>query len=493
MTNDKKYIINNFKLFLINKFLGNVNIYYKYTIILFMIVNPILFFFSTFFSGWLLIIEFIFILIMSLKCYPLVPGGLIVLQAVFIGMTSTANIKQQIFENQEILFILIFMVPGVQFIKKFLLFIFTKILFNIRSKIYLSLTYFIISAFLSAFLDAITVIIVIITVTKEIYTIYHSNLIHSKNHFCKKEMEYFKAFLRSLVMQASIGSTLGGAITMIGEPQNIIIAKAIGWDFFIFFKKMYPVTIPVILCAVITSIAVEKFKLFGYGYILSDNAKRVFFNYNKKINFNDASNNMDVCIQFVIFIWLIIAITLHLADISLIGLSIIILSTSLCGINNENSIGKEFTETLPFVSLLIIFFVIVSIINQQKLFYPIINFILQSKNNSQIIWLYFFNGFLSAISDNVFIGSIFINEIKKFFLDGIINFKKFETLAITINAGTNFLSIATPNGQAALLFLLTSRLSLLIDFSYKRILFMTLPFTFVVSITGLLCVLINIL
>ena len=45
---------------------------------------------------------------------------------------------------------------------------------------------------------------------------------------------------------------------------------------------------------------------------------------------------------------------------------------------------------------------------------------------------------------------------------------KFELLAVAINTGTNLPSVATPNGQAAFLFLLTSSLAPLIKLSYGR-------------------------
>lgn len=48
--------------------------------------------------------------------------------------------------------------------KQLLLFIFTKILLGIRSKVLLSIAFSVTAAFLSAFLDALTVIAVIISV-----------------------------------------------------------------------------------------------------------------------------------------------------------------------------------------------------------------------------------------------------------------------------------------------------------------------------------------
>ena len=71
---------------------------------------------------------------------------------------------------------------------------------------------------------------------------------------------------------------------------------------------------------------------------------------------------------------------------------------------------------------------------------------------------------------------------------GAISAHQFELLAVAINTGTNLPSVATPNGQAAFLFLLTSSLAPLIRLSYGRMVYMALPYTIVLSIIGLLSV-----
>jgi NhaB family Na+:H+ antiporter len=95
---------------------------------------------------------------------------------------------------------------------------------------------------------------------------------------------------------------------------------------------------------------------------------------------------------------------------------------------------------------------------------------------------------LSAISDNVFVATVYISEIAAALESGLIDRAHFEALAIAINTGTNLPSIATPNGQAAFLFLLTSALAPLIRLSYVRMLMMALPYTITVTLTGFLAV-----
>lgn len=70
-------------------FLGNSPIWYKSTIIVFLVFNPILLISlnslgmnGSFIVGWLFLLEFIFTLALALKCYPLQPGGLLAIEAI---------------------------------------------------------------------------------------------------------------------------------------------------------------------------------------------------------------------------------------------------------------------------------------------------------------------------------------------------------------------------------------------------------------------------
>ena len=70
------------------------------------------------------------------------------------------------------------------------------------------------------------------------------------------------------------------------------------------------------------------------------------------------------------------------------------------------------------------------------------------------------------VSDNVFVATIFIESVAAAADEGISDAANmtrahFEDLAVAINMGTNLPSCATPNGQAAFLFILTSAVSVL--------------------------------
>ncbi|GDX04190.1 Na(+)/H(+) antiporter NhaB [Buttiauxella sp. A111] len=486
---------------LYRNFLGQSPNWYKLALLTFLVANPLIFWFvSPFAAGWLLVAEFIFTLAMALKCYPLLPGGLLAFEAVFIGMTSADHVREEIASNLEVLLLLVFMVAGIYFMKQLLLLVFTKLLLGIRSKILLSLAFCIAAAFLSAFLDALTVVAVVISVAVGFYDIYHrvastgdlendiqDDTLLDADH--RSTLEQFRAFLRSLMMHAGVGTALGGVMTMVGEPQNLIIAKNAGWHFGDFLLRMAPVTIPVLICGLFTCVLLESTKILGYGEKLPEKVRGILQDYDtKSAQKRTRQDSMKLIVQALIGIWLVIALALHLAEVGLIGLSVIIFATSLCGVTDEHQIGKAFTEALPFTALLTVFFAVVAVIIDQQLFTPVIQFVLQAEPHSQLALFYLFNGILSSISDNVFVGTVYINEAKTALTHGIIDLKQFELLAVAINTGTNLPSVATPNGQAAFLFLLTSALAPLIRLSYGRMVLMALPYTLVLTVVGLLCV-----
>jgi NhaB family Na+:H+ antiporter len=89
------------------------------------------------------------------------------------------------------------------------------------------------------------------------------------------------------------------------------------------------------------------------------------------------------------------------------------------------------------------------------------------------------------VSDNVFVGSVYITEVTAALKSGAITRDQFDLLAVAINTGTNLPSVATPNGQAAFLFLLTSAIAPLLRLSYGTMVYMALPYTLVLTLVGL--------
>ena len=487
----------------LKSFLGASPDWYKLTIVGFLILNPLLFFFvDPFIAGWALIIEFIFALAMALKCYPLQPGGLLAFEAVIIGMASPETVYEETLTNFPVILLLIFMVAGISFMKEMLLFAFTKILVRVHSKVMLSVLFTMMGALLSAFLDALTVIAVVIAVAGGFYAVYHkvaSGLHGASSHdaaddsnvheHSRDDLESFRAFLRNIMMHAGVGTALGGVCTLVGEPQNLLIGHVMEWNFTEFFIRVAPVSMPVLVVGLLTTVAVEKFKLFTYGAMLPDAVRKILQDYDDKESAERTTvDKFKIIVQAIVAVFLVACLALHVAEVGLIGLSVIVLATSFTGITDEHRIGHAFKDALPFTALLVVFFTIVAVIHELHLFSPIVNFVLAMEGQAQLAGFYIANGLLSMISDNVFVATVYITEVQTAFEAGRITRDQFDLLAVAINTGTNIPSVATPNGQAAFLFLLTSAVAPLIRLSYGRMVILALPYTITMSLTGLLAI-----
>jgi NhaB family Na+:H+ antiporter len=480
-----------------NEFLGKSPDWFKLAILIFLALAwPIKFILGTTVLGWLFIGMFILSLAMALKCYPLQSGGMLGLAILLLGLTSPETVWHEIQTNLGVLTLLIFMVSFIYFMKPLLIFIFAKLIMKVESKWMLSLMFSFAAAFLSAFLDALTVTAVLITVFVALYGVYekvHSTMgtdYNQDGNFDRPMMggdtlSEFRSFIRSLVMHGAVGTALGGVTTLVGEPQNLLIGEKMGWNFIEFAQMMSHVTIPAVIAGFITCIVLEMTGKFGYGCKLDPNVRGILKGYLQEQDANRTPQEIySLWVQGFCGLLLIFGLAFHVMEVGLIGLSLLVLLTALTGINDEHKIGKAFEESLPFVSLLCIFFVVVGMIHDLHLFSPIVKMVLALPQETQPKAFFLANGILSAISDNVFVATVYINEVKEAFDLGEISREHFETLAIAINTGTNLPSVATPNGQAAFLFLLTSALAPAIRLGYGRMAYMALPYTIVLTIVG---------
>ena len=410
-----------------HNFLGASPDWYKKTIIAFLIINPILLYVAgPFVTGWVLIAEFIFTLALALQCYPLQPGGLLAIEAIAIGLAKPETVFHEAEANFEVILLLMFMVAGIYFMKELLLYIFTKILLRVRSKKLLSLLFSLVAAVLSAFLDALTVTAVLISVGVGFFTVYHkvasgtvfddSQHDHTTDDAIKAEneadLEQFRAFLRSLLMHGAVGTALGGVCTLVGEPQNLLIATVAGWDFVEFFLLMAPIPMPVLAAGLLTCLFLEQTGLFGYGTLLPPKVRTVLEEFQVQENAKATpASNARLVIQALVAVVLVIGLALHLAAVGLIGLMIIVLLTAFNGIVEEHKLGHAFEEALPFTALLVVFFAIVAVIHEQHLFSPVINAVLAMDSSIRPAMFFLANGVLSMISGNVFVATDYISEV----------------------------------------------------------------------------------
>ena len=218
-------------------------------------------------------------------------------------------------------------------------------------------------------------------------------------------------------------------------------------------------------------------------------------------------------------VFLVVSLCMHLTEVGFVGLGIAIIVTTCTGkiqvsvsfkmmnlvfhmmncvlkmmncvfrMTQEHDVAHAFLEAMPFVSLLVVFFGVVAIIEEQHIFTPIINIVLGLPINQQPAVLYAVNGVLSMVSDNVFVATIFIESVAAAYHEGYsdaanMTHAHFEDLAVAINMGTNLPSCATPNGQAAFLFILTSAVAPLVDLTYFNMVTMTAPYTVMLTLAG---------
>jgi Na+:H+ antiporter, NhaB family len=484
-------------------FLGHAPRWYSLSVIALLALNiPLYFVAGPVVTAWAIVLEFIFTLAMALKSYPLAPGGLIALEAVLLGLTTPQQVYAETVNGFPVILLLIFMVTAIYFMRELLLYLFSRVLIVVRSQTLLAFFFCLMAAVLSAFLDALTVLAVVISVALGFYTLYYKVAAASEDldpddlasnvHLPVArhgELEQFRASLRGLMMHAAVGTALGGVTTLVGEPQNLLIGHEMGWTFVEFFVECAPVTLPVLAAGLVTCVLVDRFRLFGFGTPIPAEVRELLIVFEQReAAHRTQRDRWRLTVQGLGAVLLVAALALHVAEVGLIGLLIVVLLTAFIGVSEEHALAEAFKGVMPFTALLVVFFAVVAVIHSQDLFGPVLAWVLTLDRAVQTPWLYLANGALSAVSDNVFVATIYISEVKRAFAAGLITREQLELMAIAINTGTNIPSVATPNGQAAFLFLLTSALAPMIRLSYGRMVWMAVPYFLVMTTTGLLAV-----
>jgi NhaB family Na+:H+ antiporter len=438
----------------------------------------------------------------------------------------------------------------------------------IKKKHTLSLAFCLICASLSAFLDALTLVAVAIAVCFNFYAIYHRVESHSGN---EKEMEEFRGFLRNLIVHGICGTIMGGTMTIVGEPNNMMIGTKMGWDFMGFVAHCAIISVPAAIAGLIVCFSLEYFHAPGFRYQMPERARELIQkDYAKKMHEMTEHNVYVYIVQVIVLVMLVLALALHLAEVGLIGIGLIIIVTAFTGLTKEHDLGGAFTNAMPFAMLIVVFFAILGVAHEQHLVTPLADWVFTFSGDYQHLALYFTNGTLSLVSDNVFIATVFINEVESAYAAGIIaqmlqninieeacangnvaqtfaqylaslpsgvledsdigireivaqlgnrietayvqdtietpfsafissinaeyahktimSREEYDKLGVVVNMGTNIPAMATPNGHATLLFLLTSSLAPVLRLSYFRLVILTLPYTIAMTITGALAI-----
>lgn len=479
-------------------FLGHTPRWYKQAVAFSLVLNVAVFAtFGPLATGWLILAEFIFTLAMALKCFPLQPGGLIALQAVVLGLTDTHAVYQEVEHGLPVLLLVIFMVAGVHFLRGMLYRMISQILLGIRSRLALNMVVIVVVSVFSAFLDALTILAVLVAISVGFYEVYHQAVStrsyrddpdltdeHVHEHH-RKDLEQFRSVLASLLMHGAIASAIGGVCTLVGEPENIVIGTEAGWNFVQFFVNVAPVAIPTLLAGFATCWVVERFRWFGYGAELPASVRQILLEeQQRRHERHTPRERLTLVAEAVVAILMVLGLAFHVAEIGLIGLTVIVLATTLSGVTDEHHIAEAFMPGLPFASLLVVFYVIVSMIGSLHMFDAIIRWVLTLEPQKQVFMIFVTNGALSAISDNVFVAAIYMKQLKAVFDAGLIDRALFDAQSVAVVMGTGIPSMSTPNGQAAFLYLLTSPIAPLIRLGYGRMLWMALPYAIVTTMVA---------
>lgn len=479
-------------------FLGRAPAWYKKTLLGFFALNFVLYFAAgPLVTSWVLLGEFIFTLAMALKCFPLQPGGLLALQALFLGLTDTQAVYKEVEHGLPVLLLVIFMVAGVHFLRDMLFRLINHVVLGIRSRVLLNFTTIAVVAVLSAFLDALTILAVLVAVATGFYEVYNRAVSKAGYHtdpnpedevideISRKDLDEFRGMLRALLMHGAIGTAIGGVCTIVGEPENIVIGNEAGWSFLQFIQHVAPATIPTLIAGLLTCVVLEKMRWFGYGMELPAGVRKILEEEDRALRDKTTARDRFVLMsQAVVAVLMVAALALHVAEIGLIGLGVIVLATAVAGVTEEHKLAEAFMPGLPFASLLVIFYVIVAVIESQHMFRPVIDWVLSLDGSSQIFMVFLTNGFLSAISDNVFVATIYMDQLKAAFEQGLTSRELFNAQSVAVVMGTGIPSMSTPNGQAAFLFLLMSEIAPLIRLGYGRMVWMALPYFVVCTIAA---------
>jgi NhaB family Na+:H+ antiporter len=463
---------------LLDTFLGPTPLWYKKAVIAALVLNvPAFFILGPLVTSWIILFEFIFTLAMALKCFPLQPGGLLAIQVLALGLTDTHHVYEEVLHGLPVILLVVFMVAAVHFLREMLFKFINKVLLGIRSPVIMNFATVVVVSVLSAFLDALTILAILIALTTTFYLVYEKvitkvgrepGLPSDDSHIEEshlQDLEAFRGYLRGLLMHGAVATAIGGVSTLVGEPENIVIGSHTGWDFVTFFLINAPATMPTLVSGLIMCLLLERIrpfgKFFGYGNELPENVREVLAEEDRRIQESETGRDrLVIKIQICVFVLMVIALSLHLAEVGLIGLGIIILASSMLGETDEHSIGKAFVEGLPFASLLSL------------------------DGRMQVFMVYVTNGALSAISDNVFVATIYMDQISPLLEAGVLSRELYDAQSVAVVMGTGIPSMSTPNGQAAFLFLLMSGIAPKIRLGYVKMVFMALPYFIITSITA---------
>lgn len=299
-----------------------------------------------------------------------------------------------------------------------------KIAFLVKCRtIPIFITFMIMSAVLSMFIDSITVIMFLAAVTIELATLLKFNPV-------------------PMILSEIFCANLGGSATMCGDPPNIIVGTSLGFSFFDFLTNTG------LIAGICLIVSVIFFYFAFRKEIAGDGSKTV--DISKLPQPSEAiTNKRDFIISSIIFglavVLLITHATTHLTVAS-IGLFIAVITLITSGRHAVELIKKvDYKTLLFFVGL----FVVVGGLEETGILKLIADFIGNISNGNTmlmiaiILWI---SAIASAFVDNIPFAATMVPIIQSLSASAGV---PIETLAWALSIGTDIGGSATPIGASA--------------------------------------------
>lgn len=483
-------------------FLGNAPTWYKASVVGFLLANALLA--ATAggaLVGWVLLAQFVFCLWHARRCYPLQPAGLLALEAAALGLTGTDAIYTATLENLPVVLLVVFLMAAAYFLREILCAALVRVLLAHRSKSLLAAGTMFAAALLSALIDALSLAALALTASGAVYAVYHQaasggppdeGQTDDDEDPPHSELARFRAFLRSLAMHGAIGAAIGGAASATGEAANIVLGSAAGLPAVAFSLQLAAVSLPALGAALLTCWLLERYGRFGFGTPLPDGVRAVLSDWQAgQRRSRDGAARAVLTVQACGGALLLAGLVLRVTEVGVVAVGVLIVQTALNGVTEEKRLGHAFEAGLPFTALLVVLFAILAVVREQALFEPAFEAALAMAGALRELAVFALGGALAAFSDGVFVASEALESLLAARATGALTGGEFERLIVALAAGVNLPSVLAPGGHVAFLLLVTSSFARLARLSYPRMVWMALPFAFVLSVVPAVALLVG--
>lgn len=285
------------------------------------------------------------------------------------------------------------------------------------------ITFMIMSAVLSMFIDSITVIMFLAAVTIELAQLLRFNPV-------------------PMILSEIFCANLGGSATMCGDPPNIIVGTSMGYSFFDFLSNTG-------VAAGISLVFSVVFFYFAFRKeLVSDNAEKIDISKLPKPS-EAITNKKDFIVSSLIFGLAVVLLVTHSIThltVATIGLAIAVITIIAAGKSTPEIMKKVDYKTVVFFIGL---FIVVSGLEETGILELIAQFIEKiSGGNAMamiaiILWV---SAIASAFVDNIPFAATMVPVIQSLAASTGVSL---HTLAWTLSIGTDIGGSATPIGASA--------------------------------------------